>query len=399
MKMKLSTKLISLLLAVIMLASIPLGTMYASAEEKTNGKYLKDVFVAYGETEDEANKWLKENGWEPVKGDLNAGNTSKATGYKNAVAVMGIKRTNNAEEAITDMATMNMKRDYSFDDYKNLIKEKGVDIDQFIKTFIPVLEEYRANYNGKGSEGGKKRAKFAHDLLNKFYDGDPEEDYAGNDTGLPLGDLLLNKTTTELGKEYSELSAEQKKTTGDLRQIIMESTGPAIMFVEQTLSVATDTRKTSWLDLLKTLTGTSLTKNVQLYVEEAKGKKLTTSQAKQYLNAHYQDPAKQLQSEWSDVHNNVLWFESYCKQNDLWRKEDETQEQYNERVTAYFDNLKKTDENRYNDEFNRDEDVGNYYTVLTDVTYSGAWGKTLYEFFADPKETNPGNPVDNFLPR
>ena len=398
MKMKLSTKLISLLLAVIMLASIPLGTMYASAEEKTNGKYLKDVFVAYGETEDEANKWLKENGWEPVKGDLNAGNTSKATGYKNAVAVMGIKRTNNAEEAITDMATMNMKRDYSFDDYKNLIKEKGVDIDQFIKTFIPVLEEYRANYNGKGSEGGKKRAKFAHDLLNKFYDGDPEEDYAGNDTGLPLGDLLLNKTTTELGKEYSELSAEQKKTTGDLRQIIMESTGPAIMFVEQTLSVATDTRKTSWLDLLKTLTGTSLTKNVQLYVEEAKGKKLTTSQAKQYLNAHYQDPAKQLQSEWSDVHNNVLWFESYCKQNDLWRKEDETQEQYNERVTAYFDNLKKTDENRYNDEFNRYEDVGNYYTVLTDVTYSGAWGKTLYEFFADPKEKNPGNNVDNFLP-
>ena len=151
MKMKLSTKLISLLLAVIMLASIPLGTMYASAEEKTNGKYLKDVFVAYGETEDEANKWLKENGWEPVKGDLNAGNTSKATGYKNAVAVMGIKRTNNAEEAITDMATMNMKRDYSFDDYKNLIKEKGGSPEIWVSNNIPgcdehnrpILEKYR----------------------------------------------------------------------------------------------------------------------------------------------------------------------------------------------------------------------------------------------------------------
>ena len=398
MKMKLSKKILSAFLALLMAATTLIVPFYAMADEEKNGKYVKEVFIAYGYTVDEAKNWLTSNGWEPVGEDLNAGNTSENVGFKNAVAVMGIKRTNNANDAITDMATMNMKGGYSFDDYQSLLNEKKADIDEFIKTFIPVLEEYRANYNGEGSEGGQKRAQFAHDLLNKFYDGGQNEDYAGNDTGMPLGDLFLNKTTTELEKEYSELTAEEKKTTADLRQIIMESTGPAVSLIEEALSFATDTRDSSWLDLLKTLTGDSLKKNVQKYVDAAKGKKLTTSQAKSYLNTAYQDSAKKLQSEWGTIHDNVLWFEKYCADNDLWRKEDETDEQYNERAIAYFDNLKETNEDRYNEEFALYTDIGNYYTVLTDVTYSGAWGKTLYEFFADPNGKEPGNNVDNFLP-
>lgn len=73
------------------------------------------------------------------------------------------------------MATMNMKGGYSFDDYENLVKQKKTDIDEFINTFVPALEEYRKNYKGQGSKGGKKRAQIAHDILNKFYDGDPTE--------------------------------------------------------------------------------------------------------------------------------------------------------------------------------------------------------------------------------
>ena len=36
------------------------------AEEKGGGKYVGDVFIAYGKTEEEAAKWLKDNGWEPT---------------------------------------------------------------------------------------------------------------------------------------------------------------------------------------------------------------------------------------------------------------------------------------------------------------------------------------------
>ena len=39
------------------------------AEGETAGKYVSDVFIAYGKTEEEAAKWLTDNGWEPVKGD------------------------------------------------------------------------------------------------------------------------------------------------------------------------------------------------------------------------------------------------------------------------------------------------------------------------------------------
>ena len=143
---------------------------------------------------------------------------------------------------------MFMKGGYSFDDYEGLVKEKKADIDEFINTFVPALEEYRANYNGKGSAGGKKRAQIAHDILNKFFDGDPNGEYAVNDTGKPLGDLLLNKTKTEIGDDaYNALSAEQKLNTADLQQIILESTGPAVLLIEQALALATDTSSDSWL--------------------------------------------------------------------------------------------------------------------------------------------------------
>ena len=40
----------------------------------------------------------------------------------------------------------------------------------------------------------------ARDMLNRFYDGDPEDPYAVNDTGKPLGDLFAEKTSREMMK-------------------------------------------------------------------------------------------------------------------------------------------------------------------------------------------------------
>ena len=73
-------------------------------------------------------------------------------------------------------------------------------------SFTPVLEEYRDNHNGKGSAAGKARADLAHELLNKFYDGEVEGEYAVNDTGKAMGDLLLQKTSRELGDSYDTMS-------------------------------------------------------------------------------------------------------------------------------------------------------------------------------------------------
>ena len=91
MKRKLLTKIISVVLAFVICITSSASAVYAA--ENSKDKYISDVYIAYGSSEEEAKKWLTDNGWEPVGSDLNKGNTSKASGYKDVASVMGIKRT------------------------------------------------------------------------------------------------------------------------------------------------------------------------------------------------------------------------------------------------------------------------------------------------------------------
>ena len=129
------------------------------AEEEGGGKYVSDVFIAYGKTEDKAKAWLTKNGWEPVKGDFNAGKASFFDDNKiqdqNVAAVMGIKRTDDEDNAITDMAVMNMTGGYSLPQYQELVKQKKAEINEFINNFQVVIKEYRANYIKEGSALGQ----------------------------------------------------------------------------------------------------------------------------------------------------------------------------------------------------------------------------------------------------
>ena len=379
MKRSVFTILLSCFLAILMIVPAAV-TVYAA--ETSGGKYIQDVFIAYGEDKAKAEEWLRQNGWEP-KFDLNDGKTSEASGFHKAVAVLGIKRTNDPKEAITDMATMFMKGGYSFDDYEGLVKEKKADIDEFINTFVPALEEYRDNYNGKGSAGGKKRAQMAHDILNKFFDGDPNGEYAVNDTGKPLGDLLLNKTKTEIGDDaYNALSAEQKLNTADFQQIILESTGPAVLIIEQALALATDTASSSWLQRVDGLSGDALVERIAEFAPEAAGQTLAPSAALTLLAARFEDDSKILASEWIDVHEEIIWYEDYCTENGLWQEDDEDEADYTERVTKFFEEQIKegnTDSDRF-------ASVGTYYDRLFEVSYPGEWGDTLFEFFVPMDE-------------
>ena len=395
MKMSFTKKIISFLLVLVLGLTTP-AAVVAHAAEDSKGKYVKEVFIAYGSSEGEAKEWLTDNGWEPVGKDLNAGNTSDASGFKNASAVMGIKRTNDANDAVTDMATMNMRGGYSFDDYESLVKEKKADITEFIRTFIPVLEEYRANYNGKGSEAGKKRAQYAHDLLNKFYDGNDDE-YALNDTGMSLGDLFLNKTKTEIGDDaYNALSADEKKKTGDFEQIILESTGAAVMTVEQALALASDTADTTWLERLPDYAGDGLFDHLTELVPEAKGKRITESIAMNYLNAAFGDAAEDLAEQWYDVNAEIIWFENFCDDNELWREDGESDEDYSARIEAFFNKMSEDGDALLDEDYTRYTSDATFYFILSEIEYEGDWGDTLYDFFRDEEEY--GADSEYFLP-
>ena len=393
MKRSIFSKGLALFLALLMACSVIPVTAFAA----NSGKYIKDVFVAYGKDKATADQWLKDHGWEPFA-DLNEGKVSNV--MKDVVAVLGIKRTSDPNEAITDMATMNMLGDYSFDEYDKLVQEKKADIDEFIRSFIPALEEYRDNYNGKGSAGGKKRAQVTHDLLNKFFDGDPNGQYAVNDTGKPLGDLFLNKTKTEIGDiAYNALPAEKKQNTADFQQIILESSGPAVLIIEQALALATDTAKTSWLDRLNGMTSKYLLKHIEEFAPEAKGQNLAASAVKSLLAAHFEDASKKLAADWKGVREDILWYEAYCDAHDLWQEDAEEDDAYSKRVETYFGNLKEESAERYKQEADRFHNIDCYYYAISNTNYSGEWGSTLYDFFnPEDEKADYSKKYDYFAP-
>ena len=324
-------------LAAVLTAAMVVGLSAAAgvpaqafAEETSGeGKYVSEVFIAHAKTEKEATKWLEKNGWEPVKGDFNAGKASFWDDNKvqdqNVAAVMGIRRTNDKNDAITDMAVMNMKGGYSLPDYAKLLDDKKSEIKEFVNNFIVVIEEFRANKNGEGSEFGQKRAELAYDMLNKFYDGNPEGPNAVNDTGENLGELLMAKTMQE-GNEKG----------GDLEQMVLESSGPAMTAVETLLILGADPGQDTWLERAGALTGDELAENLVLYAPEAEGQDVAPSAIPQYLGQKYGDSAMLMAEYWEPVNDDMHWFEEYNDEQGLWQGDDESDEDYVERINAYL---------------------------------------------------------------
>ena len=388
-------KLISLILAGTMAFNMTAFSAFADepASGETTGKYVSDVFIAYGKTEEKAVKWLTDNGWEPIKGDndFNAGKASywddSVGNRQNVAAAMGIRRTDDKTQAITDMAVMNMKGGYSIPDYEALVAEKKTEINEFINRFSVAMEEYRNNYKGKGSGFGKTRADLACMMLNHFYDGGSDEPYKRNDTGEKLGDLFLNKTRQE-GNEKG----------ADLEQIILESTGTAIVAVETLLALGADSGEESWLERAAGLTGDELGNNLAKYVPEASGQDVAPSAAKSFLRQNFGDTARVLAEQWTDVHDLMIWYEQYNDANDLWMHDDEDEEAYSARLMQFFDDLKKADEENARTDESRYNTAAVLYNNLYEFPYEGDWGETMGDFFNPADGKDYSTDEDVFLP-
>ncbi|MBR3640372.1 MAG: hypothetical protein IKN50_07180, partial [Clostridia bacterium] len=181
-----------------------------------------------------------------------------------------------------------------------------------------------------------------------------------------------------------------------LQQIILESSGPAVLMIEQALALATDTSETSWLDRLNGLSGEGLVERIAEFAPEAKGQNLARSAALSLLAAHFEDYAKNLAAEWIDVHEDIVWYETYCVENGLLPDEDEI---YSPNIEPHFAALAEEDRDRYLEEFNRFNRVNTYYNVLFEIEYAGEWGELLYDFFC-PEDENAyyGDKYEYFAP-
>ena len=224
-------RIIKLVISLVLSFTCVLQPCSAFAASITGKTYVKEMIISYGKTENDAKTWLKNKGYKIIDNNFNEG-ADDTFSTKRAV-YLGYKTTSNVDEAITDMKLMNMKGNYSVEDYQLLLEEQKAGIKIFINNFITAINEYRDNY-----KKGQERAVAAHDILNLMYDDDTEQN---------LGDLFLNKIKEEYtDAQFNALSKSEQNQIADMTTILMQSNATAVLAIEQIIALATDSGDSVW---------------------------------------------------------------------------------------------------------------------------------------------------------
>ena len=303
------TMLTSALLCMTMLVLGPTQVVASAADG--GKKYISEVKVGMGETSDQAAKELKAEGFTILandKGeyaDLNkdAGSHSALKdGPNQKIVYFGYKTTNNADDAITDLAVMNMEGGFSYNEYNKLMDDHmNIEIKPFVNRFIATLTEYRENLKKPKDSINYKRADYYRTMLNKLTDDDTG--------GKPLGDLLVNKTKYEMGDAaYNALSDSEKKNHCDILTLLMQGNGQAVMLLETELTKAADSRKTTWLEKFLETDLDSMTEKVE---KENPG--FTPSEINSKLDKLYGDDAKKILAKWSTFGDELANYKKAVK--------------------------------------------------------------------------------------
>ncbi len=298
-------KTLSAVISVILVLTLCVGTCSSAFAASSGKKYVKEVILSYGNTAEEAKKWLTDNDYEVLDNNLNDG-ADDTFSTKRAV-YLGYKTTDKASEAITDMKVMNMKGGYSVQDYQMLLSEQKDNLKVFFDNFKVAVQEYRDNYNA-----GQQRAIAAHDMLNMLYDDDTQQN---------LGDLLLNRVREEYtDEEYNALSAEDQAKVGDMTTILMQGNSNAILTMEQTIATATDESGTPWI------TRYQEAKTYDEMLEDLMDNEdLTVNDAEKELASRYDDDAKKIAAS----------FENYKEDMQSYIDTDLTLDSTEEEIEAY----------------------------------------------------------------
>ena len=303
---KLLTIITSALLCVTMLVLSP--AQVAASAANSGKKYISEVKVGMGETSEQASKELLEEGYTIFADDKgNYADLNEGAGTTNAlkegpnqkIVYLGYKTTDDASDAITDLAVMNMRGGFSYQGYEQLMQDHmDTHIKPFVDRFISTLSEYRENLKKPQDSANYKRADYYRMLLNKLTDDDTG--------GKPLGDLLLNETKYEMGDEaYNALSEEEKKEHCDILTLLMQGNGQAVMLMETELTKASDSSDNTWLDRFLE---TDLDKLTQEVKEENPG--MTPSEINQELDKKYYDTAKKIREKWSTFNELLLNYDN-----------------------------------------------------------------------------------------
>ena len=310
-------RLMAMLLIVLMFSISPLcdaaPVTRAAGEDSSggsseDGKYISEVRIGMGETEAEAKRELESEGFTILKdesgalADLNkdaGSNSALKRGANDKIVYFGYKTTSDVDDAITDLAVMNMKGGYSVEDYNMIIdREMDTRIKPFVDNFIATLEEYRVNYKKSKSSPSHIRADYMRRLLNRMTDDDTG--------GQPIGDLLLNETKYELGDAaYNALSDAEKKNHCDILTLLMQANGKATLSMKNLVTRASDTSSDTWLDRFSATTLDDL----MAEAEEEDPSLTTEPDLYAALDRKYNDIAEIILSKWTAFQSQIIEYE------------------------------------------------------------------------------------------
>ena len=307
---RMASSLLAVFLAVLMGV---LPTVRVFAAETGSPDYISEVKIFMGDYSSAAAEGytLLKNGNDPVDLNKNAGGGLGSKGEK--AVYLGYKTTNNKNEAITDLALMNMKGGYRTQDYESLMNDQmNIQIVPLVDGLLSAIEEYRENYESDNTLNSK-RAQFVHDALNKLTDDD-----CG---GMGLGDLFLNETVYEMAKpRFDALSAEEKSKTSlyevnlkvrdelpeaeknkhaDILTIVAQSNGNATLIIENLITRGADTNDDLWLERFAGITYDKLI--------DATGEPPTD--AEKTLAKLYDDRAHEILDMWADFREHLENYE------------------------------------------------------------------------------------------
>ena len=374
----------------------------AENENETGTKlYVKELKLGEGITAEEAQKSLTDEGYfilekdgKPV--DLNEGSTSKSYFYdgpEDAHVYLGYKTTTNPDDAITDMAVMNMKGGYDFQEYEMIIQNNlDTKIKPFLDQFIDTIREYRENYAKPEKSVNHTKADMVRQLLNRYTDDDTD--------GSPIGDLLLNETKYEMGDEaYKALSGAEKKKHADILIMLLQGNLMGISMIEKYLARAADSSDDTWIDRFEK---TSLE---GLYEEmEKENPDATKGDIEKKLDKKYNDAAKQILASWSEYSEIAQNYED--KQDELIAESEEIGDRLNE-INNEADYEKLDEEQRdevdreilkLQDEILEQQQDAIAVGVSAQVQEKETDDMNMRDFFSQPEETFKGEGIRKLYP-
>ena len=252
-------RILAVILAVIigMMASV---NAFAASAQKT---YISDLVAVAAKDENDAKAQLEKAGYKLLAGS-NVNSSLKTGVY------LGYKETDNADEAITDIAGMNMTGKFSYSDYKTIMENNKEEIKETIDNFEPVIAEFQANF-----EEERPAAVAAYKAMNVFKD---------DDSGKLMGDYLL---------DYDFSDDSQKKMTNTF----MQANSQIILGIMQQASFAGDDGENTLADRLSKLGPKGIESKFKIY--------RTVAAANQAKEAEYGDTAAILYGDWKSLNDYI----------------------------------------------------------------------------------------------